>query len=85
MNGTESQSKGNRRPKITEDEAVLLVERLYGVKVLSVREMISYDDRNFLFIFSETNGSTEVMIGSKYTMKILNFEDSRTKHVGMYS
>lgn len=36
------------RPVVTEDEVRKLLERLYGIIVLEMGEMDSYDDKNFL-------------------------------------
>lgn len=36
------------RPLVSEDEAVRLAERLYGITTKEISELISYDDRNFL-------------------------------------
>ena len=73
------------RPKISQKGAIYLVEHLYGVKVESVREMNSYDDKNFLFTFSETNGHTDIEVGKKYNMKVLNSMDSQKTHVGRFT
>lgn len=36
------------RPQVTEEEAVHLVERLYGISTREISELVSYDDKNFL-------------------------------------
>lgn len=36
------------RPVVTEEEVRKLLERLYGIIVLEMGEMDSYDDKNFL-------------------------------------
>jgi hypothetical protein len=36
------------RPVISADEAAALVERHWGLRVLSVKELGSYEDRNYL-------------------------------------
>lgn len=36
------------RPKVSEDEAIRLAERLYGISTRDITELVSYDDRNFL-------------------------------------
>lgn len=35
------------RPQITEEEAVRLAERLYGISTREISELASYDDKNF--------------------------------------
>lgn len=35
------------RPNISNDAAIKLVFNLYGLKVVAIRELDSYDDRNF--------------------------------------
>lgn len=36
------------RPQVTEEEAVRLAERLYGISTRDISELVSYDDKNFL-------------------------------------
>lgn len=36
------------KPEITEEEAIKLAERLYGIVTKDITELNSYDDRNFL-------------------------------------
>lgn len=36
------------RPQISEEEAVRLAERLYGISTRDISELVSYDDKNFL-------------------------------------
>lgn len=35
------------RPQITEEEAIRLAERLYGISTREISELVSYDDKNF--------------------------------------
>lgn len=41
------------RPQISEEEAVRLAERLYGISTRDITELISYDDKNFLIHVDE--------------------------------
>lgn len=36
------------RPQVSEEEAVRLAERLYGISTRDISELVSYDDKNFL-------------------------------------
>lgn len=36
------------RPQVSEDEAIRLAERLYGISTRDISELLSYDDKNFL-------------------------------------
>lgn len=36
------------RPQIEEEDVVRLAERLYGITTGKIKELVSYDDRNFL-------------------------------------
>lgn len=36
------------KPQISEEEAVRLAERLYGISTRDISELIAYDDKNFL-------------------------------------
>lgn len=36
------------RPQVSEEEAVRLAERLYGISTRDISELVAYDDKNFL-------------------------------------
>lgn len=36
------------RPQVSEEEAIRLAERLYGISTRDITELMSYDDKNFL-------------------------------------
>lgn len=38
------------RPRVSVDTARILAERMYGIVASDIKELISYDDRNFLII-----------------------------------
>lgn len=41
------------KPQITEEEAIRLAERLYGISTRDISELVSYDDKNFLIHVDE--------------------------------
>jgi len=67
------------RPTLSADEAEELLYRLYGLKPRSVKELNSYDDRNFLFkVDSETSNSflKGNIWSDGYVLKVTNRLDS---------
>lgn len=36
------------RPQVSEEEAIRLAERLYGISTRDISELVAYDDKNFL-------------------------------------
>lgn len=36
------------KPQVSEEEAIRLAERLYGISTRDISELISYDDKNYL-------------------------------------
>jgi hypothetical protein len=65
--------------------AVQLIQRLYGLKVKTIQELYSYDDKNFLITVSDSweNKNIEQLWPHGYVFKILNSVDSMsTNHVG---
>ncbi|XP_078063213.1 hydroxylysine kinase-like, partial [Mustelus asterias] len=63
------------KPSLSEAQAVELVERLYGLKVSSVRPMPSYDDQNFHVLVSEGQESGDH--SESYVLKVMNSVDSQ--------
>lgn len=47
-NGDTIQVGSDIKPKVTLAEAEKLAERLYGIVVKDIKEIIAYDDRNYL-------------------------------------
>jgi len=76
------------RPAVDCDKAVELVESLYGFEVLEVRQLDSYDDRNFHIRVSQSanhsNPYVEQVSCHGYVLKVMNSIDSQTPHVGAY-
>jgi len=71
------------RPPVTEEMAVALLERLYGMRATSVRELNSYDDRNYHMICDGTTVNPCIISPEKasYVLKVINFLDSRKTNV----
>lgn len=42
------QPGSNIKPKVTDENVESLVRRLYGITINEIKELISYDDRNYL-------------------------------------
>ncbi|XP_078692772.1 hydroxylysine kinase-like isoform X4 [Branchiostoma floridae x Branchiostoma belcheri] len=62
------------KPHLTEEQAGQLVERLYGLKVKSVKPLDSYDDMNF---YVTIDGPAPWAHG--YTLKVMNGTDSKNE------
>jgi len=75
------------RPTVDCATAVRLVESLYGLAVLEVHQLDSYDDRNFHVRVStdrHSNPHVQQVSHHGYVLKIMNSIDSRRPHVGAY-
>lgn len=71
------------RPSVTEETAVALLERLYGMRATSVRELNAYDDRNYHVLCDGTPANPHA-IGLEragYVLKVINSLDSRKTDV----
>ncbi|XP_065095657.1 hydroxylysine kinase [Ochlerotatus camptorhynchus] len=69
------------RPVVTEEDVRKLAERLYGIIVLEMGEMDSYDDKNFL-IQADTlikNPILKTVSSNGYVLKIANSLDSQNE------
>ncbi|XP_055837835.1 hydroxylysine kinase [Episyrphus balteatus] len=80
-NGTEEllQPGSDIQPKVTIEDVNNLAQRLYGITVGELKEMISYDDRNY-FITEDKNVKNPLITRTwphGYTLKILNAHDSK--------
>lgn len=74
------------RPAISSKVAVELVERLYDLKVLSVSELNSYYDHNFLVKIdpqSKRNTFVEDIWPHGYVLKVLSSMDTREDRIGI--
>lgn len=72
------------RPHMTVDTARDLVQHLYGLRVKSVRELNSYDDKNYL-VKAEAecdNPHIKEVCADGYVLKVLNSMASKESHVG---
>lgn len=67
------------RPPVTEEIAAGLLERLYGMRTRSVRELDAYDDRNYHVLCEETHTNPHVTSPEEagYVLKVINSLDSR--------
>ena len=72
------------KPKVTLTQAARLVERLYGIKVKEIKELNSYDDRNYLITLEEVYEASHLEhdLQKRYVFKVLNSMDSQKVHVG---
>lgn len=80
-NGTEEllQPGSDIQPKVSNEDVYSLAQRLYGITVGELKEMISYDDRNY-FIAEDKNVKNPIIARTcphGYIMKILNAHDSK--------
>lgn len=69
------------RPVVTEEDVRKLAERLYGIIVLEMGEMDSYDDKNFL-IQADTlikNPILKTVSSNGYVLKVANSLDSQNE------
>lgn len=62
----------NIKPPFEADQVATFVERHYGMKVTKVKELNSYDDRNF---------HVRVEDGKEYVLKITNTLDSNVERL----
>ncbi|XP_076052300.1 hydroxylysine kinase [Oratosquilla oratoria] len=67
------------RPPVTSDSVPQLVRRIFGLEVTSVKELKSYDDKNFLIQVKNgyENPYIESLWPAGYVLKILNSMDSK--------
>lgn len=68
---------------MTERIAVALLERLYGMRATSVRELDAYDDRNYHVLCEATHANPHVTAPEKagYVLKVINSLDSHKTDV----
>ncbi|XP_050320437.1 hydroxylysine kinase [Bactrocera neohumeralis] len=73
------QPGSNIKPKVTAENVESLVRRLYGITINEIKELISYDDRNYL-IQPDWNIKNPIIATPwphGYVLKILNALDSK--------
>ncbi|CAG5126838.1 unnamed protein product, partial [Candidula unifasciata] len=75
-----AQMGGNYKPNLSASSVPMLVQKVYGLSVIVVQELKSYDDQNFLV--EEVPGSSlpsdsQFASSHRYVLKILNAFDSR--------
>ncbi|XP_065355367.1 hydroxylysine kinase [Calliphora vicina] len=67
------------KPKVTNEIVESLLRRLYGITIGEIKELISYDDRNFL-VKEDPNIKNPLIVSHwphGYVLKILNSLDSK--------
>merc|ERR1712168_1482925 len=71
------------RPILDQDVAKKLIESLYGLQVLKITELISYDDKNYkIEVDQDYNNSYLTAVNDNgYILKILNSLESKKEHV----
>ncbi|KAK7508726.1 hypothetical protein BaRGS_00000292 [Batillaria attramentaria] len=72
------------RPQLSSQTVATLTRRLYGLHVLTSRELDSYDDRNFHITVDDNdvqNAHLEALWPHGYVLKVLNSLDSKEPEV----
>jgi len=74
------------RPKLCEQTAISLIESLFGLQVRTIKELNSYDDRNYFITVDSNYDNPHIpeLWPHGYVFKVLNSLDSLKKHVGKY-
>ena len=72
------------RPQTTEENARELIQELYGMTVTWLKELVSYDDRNYWVKVDaqHSNPNVKATCEDGYILKVLNSMDSLKQHVG---
>ncbi|TRY69967.1 hypothetical protein TCAL_02331 [Tigriopus californicus] len=67
------------KPFVTQEKALRLIHSLYGLETQKVKELNSYDDRNFLFKADHVNDNPHLntICDDGYVLKITNSKDSQ--------
>ncbi|BFF95917.1 hydroxylysine kinase [Drosophila madeirensis] len=71
------------KPKVEPDDVENLLRRLYGITVSEVKEILAYDDRNFL-IHEDSNVKNPLIVSHcphGYVLKIMNSLDSKNEKI----
>ncbi|KAG8038925.1 hypothetical protein G9C98_003232 [Cotesia typhae] len=69
------------RPVVSDEIAIKLVEKLYGLKVKNIQELNSYDDKNYRILCDPEfeNPHLKKINHEGYVLKIMNSIDSKDK------
>ena len=69
------------------ETAISLIESLYGLHVTTIKELNSYDDRNYFITVGSDYSNPQIpeLWPHGYVFKVLNSMDSHKKHVGKYT
>ena len=75
------------RPQTNTTIAINLIKQLYGLTVTRIKELMSYDDRNYFVEVQpeHSNRNIKQLWQHGYVLKILNSMDSKKHHVGKAS
>ncbi|XP_040198814.1 hydroxylysine kinase [Rana temporaria] len=73
MNSESENSLIATKPALSESQAITLVENIYGLQVIKVKPLPSYDDQNFYI--QTTSDVTDT--GNEFILKIINGESSK--------
>ncbi|XP_030384593.1 hydroxylysine kinase [Scaptodrosophila lebanonensis] len=71
------------KPKIKPEDVETLVRRLYGITISEIKELISYDDRNY-FIKEDSNVKNPLIVAhcpQGYVLKVVNSLDSKKEDI----
>ncbi|KAG0724729.1 Hydroxylysine kinase [Chionoecetes opilio] len=71
------------RPVVGGEEAATLVQKIFGLTVSSIKELNSYDDRNFYIKVEEGNKNPHIkeLCPDGYVLKITNLLDSKKSEI----
>ena len=72
------------RPQMSQKTAIGLIESLFGLQVKTIKELNSYDDRNYFITVDSNYDNPHIaeVWPHGYVFKVLNSLDSLKKHVG---
>jgi len=81
--------QGDIRPHATEDDVREMLQRLYGMTVLSIKKLNAYDDQNFHIKVAADirNVHIERLNEQGYVFKIMNLDDTKNEkqHLSKFS
>ena len=72
------------RPNINQQQVQQMVERLYGVRVTKIKELVSYNDRNYQILVDQehSNPHLEMVNPHGYVFKVHKDLGFQLKHIG---
>ncbi|KAK2176613.1 hypothetical protein NP493_652g03063 [Ridgeia piscesae] len=71
------------RPQLSQQTAIVLIESLFGLHVKTIKELNSYDDRNYFISVDNNYDNPHIadLWSHGYVFKVMNSMDSFKKHV----